>query len=53
MGLETITYCAPQLWNLVPTEIKDAPSYQYSRRKYSHGTVTTVHVGYAKLTLPM
>ena len=26
MGLETINYRAPQLWNLVPTEIKDAPS---------------------------
>ena len=26
MGLKTITYRAPQLWNLVPTEIKDAPS---------------------------
>ena len=26
MGLETITYRAPQLWNLVLTEIKDAPS---------------------------
>ena len=25
IGLETITYCAPQLWNLVLTEIKDAP----------------------------
>ena len=25
MGLETISYRAPQLWNLVPTEIKDAP----------------------------
>ena len=25
MGLETITYRAPQLRNLVPTEIKDAP----------------------------
>ena len=22
MGLETISYRAPQLWNLVPTEIK-------------------------------
>ena len=28
MGLETITYCTPQLWNLVPTEIKDAPSQE-------------------------
>ena len=26
MGLETITYSAPQLWNLVPTEIKDTLS---------------------------
>ena len=26
MGLEIISYRAPQLWNLVPTEIKDAPS---------------------------
>ena len=26
MGLETISYCAPQFWNLVPTDIKDASS---------------------------
>ena len=25
MGLETISYCVSQLWNLVPTEIKDSP----------------------------
>ena len=25
MGLKTIIYRAPKLWNLVPREIKDAP----------------------------
>ena len=33
MGLETITYRAPQLWNLVPTEIKDAPSHSIFQEK--------------------
>ena len=33
MGLETITYREPQLWNLVPTEIKDAPSLSIFKEK--------------------
>ena len=33
MGLETITYCAPQLWNLVSTEIKDALSLSIFKEK--------------------
>ena len=33
MGLETITYREPQLWNLVPTEIKDAPSLSIFKKK--------------------
>ena len=33
MGLETITYRAPQLWNLVPTEIKDVPSLSIFKEK--------------------
>ena len=33
MGHETITYCAPQLWNLVSTEIKDAPSLSKFKEK--------------------
>ena len=33
MGLKTITYLAPQLWNLVPTEIKDAPSLLIFKEK--------------------
>ena len=33
MGLETISYRAPQLWNLVPTEIKDAPSLSTDKEK--------------------
>ena len=33
MGLETITYQAPQLWTLVPTEIKDAPSLSAFKEK--------------------
>ena len=33
MGLETISYRAPQLWNLVPTEIKDAPSLSIFKEK--------------------
>ena len=27
MGLETISYCGPQLWNLVPQEIKESASF--------------------------
>ena len=33
MGLETITYRAHQLWNLVPTEIKHAPSLPIFKEK--------------------
>ena len=33
MGLETITYRAPQLWNLVSTEIKNAPSLSIFKEK--------------------
>ena len=31
--LEAITYRAPQLWNLAPTEIKDAPSLSIFKEK--------------------
>ena len=27
MGLETISYCGPQLWNLVPQEIKESTPF--------------------------
>ena len=33
MGLETIIYCAAELWNLVPTEIKDTPSLSIFKEK--------------------
>ena len=33
MGLETISYRAPQLWNLVPTDIKDALSLSTFKTK--------------------
>ena len=33
MDLETITYPAPQLWNLVPEEIKYAPSLSIFKDK--------------------
>ena len=33
MGLETISYRAPQLWNLVPTDIKDALSLSTFTKK--------------------
>ena len=33
MDLESITYRASQLWNLVPTEIKDAPSLSIFKEK--------------------
>ena len=33
MDLETISYCAPQLWNLSPTEIKDALSLSTVKEK--------------------
>ena len=33
MGLETISYRAPQLWNLVPTDIKDVLSLSKFKKK--------------------
>ena len=33
MCLETISYRAPQLWNLVPTDIKDALSLSTFKKK--------------------
>ena len=33
MSPETITYRAPQLWNLVPTEIKDSSSLSIFKEK--------------------
>ena len=33
VGLETISYRAPQLWNLVPTDIKDALSLSTFKNK--------------------
>ena len=33
MGLETILYRVPQLWNLVPTEIEIAPSLSTLKEK--------------------
>ena len=33
MGLKTISYCVPELWNLVSTEIKDAPSLSIFKDK--------------------
>ena len=33
MGPEIISYRAPQLWNLVSTEIKDAPSLSAFKEK--------------------
>ena len=33
MGLETISYDVPQLWNLVSTKIKDAPSLSLFKEK--------------------
>ena len=33
MGLETITYRAPQLWNLGPAEIKDVASLSIFKEK--------------------
>ena len=33
MDLESITYRLSQLWNLVPTEIKDAPSLSIFKEK--------------------
>ena len=48
-----MTYRAPQLWNVNPTRVKDAPFLSTFKEKQSHGTVTIAHVGFAKLTLPM
>ena len=33
MGPETISYHAPQLWSLVPAEIKDVPSLSTFKEK--------------------
>ena len=33
IALQTISYRTPQLWNLVPTEIKDAPSLSIFKEK--------------------
>ena len=33
MGPEAITYCVPQLWNLVPTDTKDVPSLSMFKEK--------------------
>ena len=39
MSLETIFYSAPQLWNLVWTEIEDALLYQHSKKIKSCKTI--------------
>ena len=33
MAPEAITYCVPQLWNLVPTDTKDVPSLSMFKEK--------------------
>ena len=54
MGLETITYRAPQLWNLVPTKIKDTPSLSIFKEKIKSWYCDNCPCRlYTKLTLPM
>ena len=33
MGLETLSYCAPQLWNMVPAKIRQSPSLSAFKEK--------------------
>ena len=33
MGLEIMSYCALQLWNMVPTEIEQSPSLSAFKEK--------------------
>ena len=47
MGLETISYRALQVWNLVPTEINDALTLSTLTEKIK----SIVNVGYAEHTL--
>ena len=53
MDLETITHRAPQLWNLVPTEIKDAPSLSIFKEKIKSWHFDNCPCRLCKLTLPM
>ena len=55
MGLETISYAGPQLWNLVPQEIKESVCFPQEikesefgmflifKYKIKNGTVQNVH----------
>lgn len=49
MNLETISYRAPEFWNLVPAEIKQSTSLSKFKEK-RHGTAAIALVVYARLT---
>ena len=53
MGLETISYRVLQLWNLVRTEIKDAPSLSTLKENIKSWHCGNCQVGFAKHTLPV
>ena len=53
MGLETISYCSPQLWNLVPTEIKDAQSLSTFKEKIKSWYCVTYILQSLTLTFSM
>ena len=49
MNLETISYRAPEFWNLVPAEIKQSTSLSTFKEK-RHGTAAIVLVVYTRVT---
>ena len=53
MGLEIISYRAPQFWNLVLTKIKNTPYLSIFKEKTKSWYLAIVHAGYSKHTLQM
>ena len=53
MGLKTISYRVPELWNLVSTEIKDAPSLSIFKEKIKSWYCDNCPCRLCKTTLPL
>ena len=53
MGLETISYHVPQLWNLVPTDIKNALSLSTFKKKIKSWYCDSCPCRLCKRTLPV
>ena len=49
-GTETITYRGPQIRNLIPDNIKNAPSLENFKREIKKCQAKGVHVGFVKHT---